>query len=83
MAEQKHDPENTLILETAPGKIVIALRTDVAPGHAERLKKLARLLLDQPGFMRRGATPMHHNRIRLVLESSAQAVAPQQLPQFI
>jgi peptidylprolyl isomerase len=42
MAEQKHDPENTLILETAPGKIVIALRTDVAPGHAERLKKLAR-----------------------------------------
>ena len=36
------DPENTLILETAPGTIVIALRTDVAPGHAERLKMLAR-----------------------------------------
>jgi peptidylprolyl isomerase len=36
------DPENTLILETAPGTIVIALRTDLAPGHAERLKMLAR-----------------------------------------
>ena len=36
------DPENTLILETTPGTIVIALRTDVAPGHAERLKMLAR-----------------------------------------
>ena len=36
------DPDNTLILETTPGSIVIRLRTDVAPGHAERLKKLAR-----------------------------------------
>jgi peptidylprolyl isomerase len=36
------DPENTLILETTSGPIVIKLRTDVAPGHAERLKKLAR-----------------------------------------
>ena len=36
------DPENALILETTPGRIVIKLRTDVAPGHAERLKKLAR-----------------------------------------
>ncbi len=42
MAEDKNDPENTLILETTPGTIVIKLRTDVAPGHAERLKKLAR-----------------------------------------
>jgi peptidylprolyl isomerase len=43
MAASKHDdPENTLILETTPGTIVIKLRTDVAPGHAERLKKLAR-----------------------------------------
>jgi peptidylprolyl isomerase len=41
MATHK-DPENTLILETTPGTIVIALRTDVAPGHAERLKMLAR-----------------------------------------
>jgi len=36
------DPENTLVLETTPGTIVIALRTDIAPGHAERLKMLAR-----------------------------------------
>jgi peptidylprolyl isomerase len=36
------DPENTLVLETTPGRIVIKLRTDVAPGHAERLKQLAR-----------------------------------------
>ena len=36
------DPENALILETGPGRIVIKLRTDVAPGHADRLKKLAR-----------------------------------------
>ena len=41
MAAHK-DPENTLVLETTPGTIVIALRTDVAPGHAERLKMLAR-----------------------------------------
>ena len=36
------DPENTLIIETAPGRIVIKLRNDLAPGHAERLKLLAR-----------------------------------------
>jgi peptidylprolyl isomerase len=51
MAEQKGasaslppgiDPDNTLIIETAPGSIVIKLHNDIAPGHAERLKKLAR-----------------------------------------
>ncbi len=36
------DPRNTLILETTPGHVVIKLRDDVAPGHAERLKLLAR-----------------------------------------
>ena len=36
------DPENTLVLDTTPGRIVIRLRTDVAPGHAERMKLLAR-----------------------------------------
>ena len=36
------DPQNTLILETTPGVIVIELDTDVAPNHAERLKLLAR-----------------------------------------
>jgi len=36
------DPDNTLILEATLGTIVIKLREDVAPLHAERLKKLAR-----------------------------------------
>ena len=36
------DPQHALILETTPGRIVIKLRTDVAPKHAERLKMLAR-----------------------------------------
>jgi peptidylprolyl isomerase len=36
------DPNNTLILETAAGSIIIRLHNDIAPGHAERLKKLAR-----------------------------------------
>jgi cyclophilin family peptidyl-prolyl cis-trans isomerase len=36
------DPENTLIIETSKGKVVIALRTDLAPGHVERIKTLAR-----------------------------------------
>jgi peptidylprolyl isomerase len=36
------DPQNALILETTPGTIVIKLHGDIAPGHAERLKLLAR-----------------------------------------
>jgi peptidylprolyl isomerase len=36
------DPQNTLIIETAPGVIFIELDIDVAPKHAERLKQLAR-----------------------------------------
>jgi peptidylprolyl isomerase len=36
------DPDNTLVLDTTPGRVVIKLRTDVAPGHAERMKLLAR-----------------------------------------
>jgi cyclophilin family peptidyl-prolyl cis-trans isomerase len=36
------DPENTLVLETTKGRIVIALRPDLAPGHVERIKTLAR-----------------------------------------
>ena len=36
------DPQNTLYLDTAQGRIIIKLRTDVAPQHAERLKLLAR-----------------------------------------
>jgi peptidylprolyl isomerase len=36
------DPQNTLIVDTTQGRIVIKLRNDIAPGHAERLKQLAR-----------------------------------------
>ncbi len=36
------DPENTLVMETTKGKVVIALRPDLAPKHVERIKKLAR-----------------------------------------
>jgi cyclophilin family peptidyl-prolyl cis-trans isomerase len=36
------DPENTLILETTKGKVVIEMRPDLAPGHVEHIKKLAR-----------------------------------------
>jgi len=36
------DPQDVLVLDTTPGRILIKLNTDVAPGHAERLKLLAR-----------------------------------------
>jgi cyclophilin family peptidyl-prolyl cis-trans isomerase len=36
------DPENTLIMETTKGEVVIELRPDLAPKHVERIKKLAR-----------------------------------------
>jgi peptidylprolyl isomerase len=36
------DPENTLIIETTKGRVVIALRPDLAPGHVARIKQLAR-----------------------------------------
>ncbi len=36
------DPENTLIIETTKGRVVIEMRPDLAPGHVERIKKLAR-----------------------------------------
>jgi peptidylprolyl isomerase len=36
------DPQNTLLIDTTQGRIVVKLRTDIAPGHAERLKRLAR-----------------------------------------
>lgn len=41
MAEIK-DPENTLIMETTKGTVVIQLFPDVAPGHVARIKELAR-----------------------------------------
>jgi peptidylprolyl isomerase len=36
------DPQNTIFLDTKYGRIVIKLRPDIAPKHAERLKQLAR-----------------------------------------
>ncbi len=39
---QNADPENTLIMQLEGGPVTIALRPDLAPKHAERLKTLAR-----------------------------------------
>ena len=36
------DKANALVVDTTKGRIVIKLRTDLAPQHAERLKQLAR-----------------------------------------
>lgn len=41
MADIK-DPENTIVMETSKGTIVIELRPDLAPGHVERMKELTR-----------------------------------------
>jgi peptidylprolyl isomerase len=38
----KLDKNNALVIDTTKGRIVIALRTDLAPKHAERLEQLAR-----------------------------------------
>jgi peptidylprolyl isomerase len=34
--------ENTMILETTKGKVVIEMRPDLAPGHVARIKELVR-----------------------------------------
>ena len=36
------DPENTLYLDTAYGRVVIAMRPDLAPNHVAQIKELAR-----------------------------------------
>ena len=36
------DPQNTVVLDTTQGRVIIKLRTDVAPKHAERIKQLSR-----------------------------------------
>ncbi len=41
MAEIK-DPENTILMELKDGTVTIELLPDVAPGHVERMKELAR-----------------------------------------
>ena len=36
------DPQNTLLIDTKYGRVVIKLRNDIAPKHVERVKLLAR-----------------------------------------
>ena len=36
------DKANAIVIDTTKGRIVIKLRTDIAPGHAERIKQLVR-----------------------------------------
>ena len=41
MAEYK-DPENTIVMETSKGRVVIELLPDLAPAHVARIKELSR-----------------------------------------
>jgi peptidylprolyl isomerase len=36
------NPDNTLILDTSKGRVVIEMRPDLAPGHVARIKELVR-----------------------------------------
>ncbi|MEQ1769502.1 MAG: peptidylprolyl isomerase [Devosia sp.] len=36
------DPENTLLIETSVGPVVVEMRPDLAPNHVAHIKKLAR-----------------------------------------
>jgi len=36
------NPEDTMVLETSQGRVVIAMRPDLAPGHVARIKELVR-----------------------------------------
>lgn len=36
------DPQNTILLDTKYGRVVIKLRPDLAPHHVERIKRLSR-----------------------------------------
>ena len=59
------DAENTLLLTTDTGVVTIKLRPDLAPGHVERIKELARegfydgVVFHRviPGFMAQGGDP--------------------------
>jgi len=59
------DPENTLIMTLESGDVVINLRPDLAPGHVEQIKGLARegfydgVVFHRviPGFMAQGGDP--------------------------
>ena len=37
-----NDPENTILIELKDGTVTIELLPDIAPGHCERMKELAR-----------------------------------------
>ena len=59
------DAENTLILTLESGDVTIKLRPDLAPGHVDRIKELARegfydgVVFHRviPGFMAQGGDP--------------------------
>ena len=59
------DAENTLSMELESGTVTIRLRPDLAPGHVERIKALARegfydgIVFHRviPGFMAQGGDP--------------------------
>jgi len=36
------DKANAIVIDTSKGRVVVQLRTDLAPNHAERIKQLAR-----------------------------------------
>jgi peptidylprolyl isomerase len=61
----KIDPENTIYMDLTYGRVVIALRPDLAPKHVERVKMLCREGFYDgtpfhrviPGFMAQGGDP--------------------------
>jgi len=65
MSDTATDPENTLHMDLEHGRVVIALRPDLAPGHVARIKELSRegfydgvvfhRVID--GFMAQGGDP--------------------------
>ena len=59
------DPENTIVMTLETGPVTIKLRPDLAPGHVDRIKELARegfydgVVFHRviPGFMAQGGDP--------------------------
>ena len=59
------DPENMLVMKLEAGDVVIRLRPDLAPGHVQHIKELARegfydgVVFHRviPGFMAQGGDP--------------------------
>jgi len=42
MMTEINDPENTIVIETTKGRVVVKLMPDLAPAHVARVKELAR-----------------------------------------